>query len=125
MIKTDEFILYLLFTVFEFFICLTFREERFMMKHLLEFSSLFHGWFLGGVDGEVNKSLKDIAYSLVGRMNHVLLVETIIAKFIEEDLVSRKIVRVMVGLAHLIHRQQQGCLAQLVLVETILEMAER
>ena len=94
------------------------------MKHLLEFFGGSHGGQFGWIDGELNEFLEDIIHRLIGGMHHVFFIETVVAKLVEEDLVSREIMGVVEVLAHLIHRQQQSGFAKLVLVKAVFQVAQ-
>lgn len=95
-----------------------------MLKHLLEFLGGFHGRDFGGIDGIIHEAFPDVADRLVGRVDHVFLIETVVAKFVEEDLVGREIVGISVGLADFVHGQQQRGFAQLVLMEAVFEVTQ-
>ena len=82
---------------------LTIGEKGLVLEHLLKFLGSFHGGVLGRVDGVIHKTLPDVTNGLAGGMNHIFLIETVVAKFIEEDLISRKIMCIVVRLADLVH----------------------
>lgn len=95
-----------------------------MLTHLIEFPSRGHGWNLRGIHRKLNKFFPDVVNRLIRGVDHVLLIKTIVAELVKEDFVGGEIMDVRERPTNLIHGQQQGGLAQLVLVETILEMAQ-
>lgn len=95
-----------------------------MLEYLFELLGGFHGGVFGGVDGEFSEAFPDVVDGLVGGVDHVFLIETIVAEFVEEDFVGREVMGVIEGFAHFVHRQKKRCLAQLVLVEAVLEVAQ-
>lgn len=104
---------------------ITIGEERLVLEHLFYFFSGGHRGVFGRINGELNEFFEDVFHRLVGGMHHVLFIETVVAKLVEKDFVGGKIVGVVKILADLIHRQQQSRFAQLVFVETVLQMAQR
>ena len=94
------------------------------MHHPLEFLCSLHGGLFRRINGEINELFPDVKDCLIGGMNHVLLIKTIVAKIVEKDLVSREIMGVPELLAELVHRQKQRGFAQLVAVESIFQMPQ-
>ena len=78
-----------------------------MLQHLLEFLSGGHSRVFGRGNGELNEFFEDVFYCLVGGMDHVFHIETVVTELIEKDFVGGKVVGVAEGLADLIHGQQQ------------------
>ena len=78
-----------------------------MLEHLLEFLGGGHGGVFGGVDGKFNKFLPDVSDGLVGGMYHIFFIEAVVAKLIEKNFVSRKIMSVSEGFTDLIDSQQE------------------
>ena len=77
----------------------------------------------------VQETVADVADRLGGRMAHVLSVETVVAQLVHHDLICREIVgRVQVCrkiLYEILYPQEQGGLADLVPVCSVLEMTYR
>ncbi len=76
-----------------------------------------------GFDIGICKTLPDIADSQRTRMKHIIGVETIVAQFIEHNLIRREISSVAVE--QLVNSQQQSGFGELVLVQTVLDMPNR
>ena len=95
-----------------------------MLEHLLEFLGSGHGGIFGGIDGKLNKLLPDVTDRLIRGMYHIFFIEAVVAKLIEKNFVSRKIMSVSEGFTDLIDGQQERRFAQLVLMEAVFEMAQ-
>ena len=76
------------------------RKKGLVMEHLPKFHGSLHGWFLAGVDGEIDEFFPNVTHGLVGRMDHVLLVKAIVTKLVEKDFVGGQIVDIGIGLAN-------------------------
>ena len=95
------------------------------MEHLLEFLSGGHSEAFGRVNGELNEFFEDIVDSLVGRMDHIFFIKSVVAELIEKDFVGREIMGIFVGHTHIVHGEKHRGLAQLVFVEPVFQMAQR
>ena len=104
---------------------LAFGEQWLVMEHLSQFCSGFHGRLFLRVDGEIDKSFPNVAYGLFGGMHHVFLVETIVAQLIQEDFVGGEIMGIVKCLTNLIHSQKKSRFTQLVLMQAVLQVAQR
>ena len=87
-------------------------------------SSGLHGKLFLRVNSEIREAFPDVLHGLLGGMHHVFLVEAVVAQLVQEDFVSWEIMRVAILLAHLVYSKQQRCLAQLVFVQTVLQVAQ-
>ena len=85
-------------------------------------------------EGPAQEAFADIVDGLCGWMAHVFRVEAVVTKFVHDDLVCREIVRYVEWSHAEIYRkscheffdaEQEGGLADLVFMGSILEMADR
>ena len=58
-------------------------------------------------------------------LNYFISIETVVAQLVQEDFVGGKIMGIAKLMAHLVNGKQQRGLAQLVLVQAVLQMAQR
>ena len=93
--------------LFKLPISFTIGEKRLMMQHLLEFLSGLHGGFLRRINGEIDELFPDVTDSLIRWMDHVFLVETVVAELIKEDFACREIMCIVKSIANLINCQKQ------------------
>ena len=82
---------------------------------------------LNGLLGEERfaEALPDVFHSLVGRVEHVFTIETVVAQFVVDNLVGREIHHVVHLLCQLVGSQKQRCLRQLTAVKSVFGVADR
>ena len=78
-----------------------------------------------GTDKTIQETFPNIINREAGHVQHIISIKTIISQFIQNDLVSRKIVQIIQFLPQLIYCQQQRGLTQLVPVRPVLPMTNR
>ena len=64
-------------------------------------------------------------YGLLGRVTHVLSIETVVAELVHDDFICREIVRTRTACDYTVNSKKKGGLAQLVPVRSVLEVAYR
>ena len=81
---------------------------------------------LNGLLGEERfaEALPDVFHSLVGRVEHVFTIETVVAQFVVDNLVGREIHHVVHLLCQLVGSQKQCSLRQLTAVKAVLGIAD-
>ena len=105
------------------------------MTSAFEFTDVFlETRMLAGGECPCEEAFADVLDGLLGRMAHVFSVEAVVTEFVHHDLVCREIVGTLVrvhaklfraSVQEIVDAQQEGSLADLVAVCSVLEMADR
>ena len=81
---------------------------------------------VGRRDGESYETGPKIVHGLVGRVDHVGGIETVVPQFVKHDLVGWKIFTTLRELRqNLVQSEQKGAFAELVAVRSVLEVTDR